>query len=281
MLVLPESVGVPGVIETGSASPGAVVSHHPRRVRRGRVACETVEDRSMSDYGEMVRWEPATPRLRVDAGARLLGRRGGVRGHRGLDRSGSRPRTDGGGVRGRRPDRHPECGSAARPGGPPAAVHAGRRLSGRPRRGRLGPPGGRRRALGRRARGVIRRRAPRGPRDVGRESGDPGDHRCERRRRVHAQGHSAHREAAGRDRAHRRARHHLPRDRRAGAAGAARRDARWERAVHGEPDLRPRPPAGRVGEGSVISDRERARPASCSAPTRTFRPFAGSRRRPA
>ena len=188
------------------------------------------------------------------AGARLLGRRGGVRGHRCLDRPRSRPRTDGGGVRGRRPDRDPECGSAALPGGPPAAVHAGRRLSGRPRRGRPGPPGGRRRALGRRARRVIRRRPPRGPRHVGRESGDPDDHRCERRRRVHAQGHSAHREAAGRDRAHRCARHHLPRDRRAGAARAARRDARRERAVHGEPDLRPRPPAGRVGDGSVISD---------------------------
>ena len=77
----------------------------------------------------------------------------------------------------------------------------------------------------------------------------------------------------------RRAGHRLPRDRRARAAGAARRDARRQRADDGALDRRGRLPARRVGDRPLVADRRQPGRASCSARTRTSRRSAGSRRR--
>ena len=54
---------------------------------------------------------------------------------------------------------------------------------------------------------------------------------------------------------HRRARDHLPRDRRPGAAGAAARDPRRQRADDGALDRRPRLPPRGVGDRPVVADR--------------------------
>ena len=55
--------------------------------------------------------------------------------------------------------------------------------------------------------------------------------------------------------AHRRPRHHLPRDRRPRPPGAPRRHARRKRSEHGPLGRRGRLPARRVGDGPVVADR--------------------------
>ena len=89
---------------------------------------QSTTGRVSDSYGEMVRWEPATPRLRV---LRLLVSWVVAAASVAIAAwivPGAIPRADGGGVRGRRPDRHSERASAAYPGGAQASVHAGRRL---------------------------------------------------------------------------------------------------------------------------------------------------------
>ena len=79
--------------------------------------------------------------------------------------------------------------------------------------------------------------------------------RDERRRRLHAARDPADREALGRARRDGRPGHHLPRDRRPRAAGAAAGDARRQRAEHGPLARRGRLHADRVGDGSLLADR--------------------------
>ena len=66
---------------------------------------------------------------------------------------------------------------------------------------------------------------------------------------------AADRAPAGDHRPHRRPRDHLPRDRRARAAGAAPRDARRQRADDGPLDGRRHAPPGRVGDRPLLADR--------------------------
>ena len=139
-----------------------------------------------------------------------------------------------------------------------------------------------RRAVPRGAQDRLVRRRPAGVAgDGGGLDRAPGDHRDQRRRRVHAARDPADRTPPGGRTTNRRGRHHLSRDRRPGAADPAQRDARRQRPEHGALDRRGRLP--RLPSGRPTSPRRPApaRPGSCSAPTRTSRRSAGSRRRAA
>ena len=102
--------------------------------------------------------------------------------------------------------------------------------------------------------------------------------RDERRRHLHAPGRAADRPLSRRRGPHRRRRHRLPRDRRACAAGPHPRDARRQRPDDGAL-ARTRATGSSSGSPTCRRRRARARPGSCWAPTRTYRPSAGWRRR--
>ena len=206
-------------------------------------------------YGELATWEPEAPRLRPVAPADRVGRRGRVGLAGVLDRARADARPDRRGVPGRRPGRRGQRGAAADPRRVPAAVHGRHRLHPRPARRRARAAARRRRDPVRRPHRRVRRRAARRGGDLGDQHVPAGDPRHQRRRRVHRPRHTQDRPAAGRRGAHERAGDHLPGDRRARAAGAARRDARRQRAEHGELDRRGRLPADRVGDRPVVADR--------------------------
>ena len=196
------------------------------------------------------------PRLSPAAADRRLGRAA-------RSRSGSRPGSCPGvalggrrrGVRRRRPDRDPERGRAAAPGGAAAAVHARRRVPARPGR-RRADAAARARLLADDIRvdsfgdallASLVIAAVTVVLDVILGTNDDDAYTLRVTRRVAArQGVKARTDAPGDP---------LPRDRRARAAGAARRDARRQRADHGALGRRGRLPAGRVGDRPLLADR--------------------------
>ena len=218
----------------------------------------------------------AAPRRAAAAG--LVGGLGGRRRGSGLDRARRDPGGARLGLRRRGRDRGPQRDAATAARRAAAALHARRRLPARPGRRRPRAPARERPAARRGPGRLVRGRAALRGRHRGREPGPPDDPRHQRRRRVHGPGHAADRAPAGRARRYRRPGDRVPRDRRARAAGAARRDARRQRA-HAWPAGSPRR-ATASPNGRPTSRRRPApaRPASCSAPTRTSPRSGGSRR---
>ena len=184
-------------------------------------------------------------------------------------------------ARGRGADRRPQRASAAGRRRAAPALHARRRLLAGPRAGRAdgdacGEPlrqhvHGRllpRGAAHLTGRGGVRRRA----------RGRAGH---QRRRRVLAARHAAHRAPLARPRRDRRARHHLSGGRRPRPAGAAARHARRARARDGALAGGRLPPALASGRPTSPPRRAPRSRGCCSAPTTTSRPSAGWRRSPA
>ena len=201
---------------------------------------------------------------RADGGRRAVARR-----QRGELLGGAARRRD----RRRAQRRHPAGARRAAP-----AAHARARLPARAGRGRADPAHRGRHHRRRSHRRQLRLGA------AGRAGRGRGERRARRlprlRRHLLDPRREAHRPPPGRDRQHAGPGDHLPGDRRAGAAGAAARDARRQRPEHGRvgwPRARTAWPSGRP-----ICPRRPApaRPGSCSAPTTTSPRSAGSRRRP-
>ena len=247
--------------------------------RAGTATSPSSSSRVSEPYGEAVTWEPDRPRIRplhrCSAGWSRPPRSGSAAGLL----PGVELHQTGAAFAGRARDRAAQRDPAAGARRAAAAVHARRRLPARARR---------RRAPAACSRPTLL------PDDIRVDSfGDAllaalvmaavsvvlaGDPRHRRRRRVHAARHPPDRAAPGRRIRDRRAGDRVPRDRRPGAAGAARRDARRQRADDGALDRRGRLPAGRVGDRPLVADRREPGRASCSAPTRTSPRSAGSRR---
>ena len=234
-----------------------------------------------TSYGEQMAWHPERPKFHPLRLRRLVARQRSGTADRGRDRPRSLDRgllgRAGGCAADRDPQRHPapDRGRAA------VAVHGAARV--------------RARARARRAHAA----AGRGDQAGGDHASTTSAGRCSPRSSLlpssvvlavvfgtndddtyTLQGRPPDREATGRRDAHGHAGHRLPRDRRPRLTGAAPGDAGRQRAEHGALDGGGLVRADRSGSRTSRRRPGRARPASCSARTTTFRRSAGWTSRP-